>query len=113
MDASLVTTVSIDLCYRKRILPIGKEDHLRGVIDVVNQKAIVYDDSDESGMKYEVTAIPAELQERAERAGDRWVGLARPDQRRQHDEHAVAEGEVDDVIQEVHTDISIRGDPPM
>ena len=28
-------------------LPIGKEDHFTGVIDVVNQKAIVYDPSDD------------------------------------------------------------------
>lgn len=46
-------------------LPIGKEDHLRGVVDVVNQKAIIYDDSDEVGLKYEVTEIPADLKEYA------------------------------------------------
>ncbi len=49
-------------------LPIGKEDHLRGVIDVVNQKAIVYDPDDDFGMKYEVTEIPAELKEQAQAA---------------------------------------------
>jgi elongation factor G len=49
-------------------LPIGKEDHLRGVIDVVNQKAIIYDEQDDFGMKYEVTDIPAELQETAKAA---------------------------------------------
>src|SRR4051794_29508983 len=49
-------------------LPIGKEDYLRGVIDVVNQKAIVYDDNDEVGLKYEVTDIPAELKESAQAA---------------------------------------------
>ena len=32
-------------------IPIGAEDKLRGVIDVVNQKAIVYDPSDETGVK--------------------------------------------------------------
>ncbi|MFO1477703.1 MAG: elongation factor G [Verrucomicrobiota bacterium] len=46
-------------------LPIGKEDYLTGVIDVVNQKAIVYDPNDESGIKYQVTEIPAELKESA------------------------------------------------
>jgi elongation factor G len=49
-------------------LPLGKEDHFRGVIDVVNQKAIVYDDADESGLKYETTDIPAELQDSAKAA---------------------------------------------
>src|SRR5436189_5069450 len=46
-------------------LPIGKEDYLRGVIDVVNQKAIVYDENDEMGVKYAVTDVPAELKESA------------------------------------------------
>src|SRR5205085_8086405 len=49
-------------------LPIGKEDNFRGVIDIVNQKAIVYDDNDEVGLKYSVTDIPAELKEAAETA---------------------------------------------
>jgi elongation factor G len=46
-------------------LPIGKEDHLRGVIDVVSQKAIIYDPTDDFGMRYEVTDIPEDLQEQA------------------------------------------------
>jgi elongation factor G len=46
-------------------LPIGKEDHFQGVIDVVNQKAVIYDPTDEMGLKYEVTEVPAELQEQA------------------------------------------------
>ncbi|HZR16117.1 MAG TPA: elongation factor G [Verrucomicrobiae bacterium] len=49
-------------------LPIGKEDYFRGVIDVVNQKAIIYDDSDEVGLKYQVSDIPAELKEGAQAA---------------------------------------------
>src|SRR5258708_274446 len=49
-------------------LPIGKEDYFRGVIDVVNQKAIIYDDADEVGLKYQVTAIPAELKDSAQAA---------------------------------------------
>src|SRR6267154_6294450 len=49
-------------------LPIGKEDNFTGVIDVVNQKAIVYDANDEVGLKYSVTDIPAELKDSAEAA---------------------------------------------
>src|SRR3954467_536650 len=49
-------------------LPLGKEDTFRGVVDIVNQKAIVYDDNDEVGLKYEVTEIPAELKDSAETA---------------------------------------------
>ncbi|WCJ59560.1 elongation factor G [Fontisphaera persica] len=47
------------------MLPIGKEDHFQGVIDVVNQKAIVYDPEDELGVKFSITDIPADLRERA------------------------------------------------
>jgi elongation factor G len=49
-------------------LPIGKEDYFTGVIDVVNQKAIVYDANDEVGLKYEITEIPAELKESSQAA---------------------------------------------
>jgi elongation factor G len=49
-------------------LPLGKEDNFRGVIDVVNQKAIVYDEADEAGLKYSVTDIPGDLKEAAQAA---------------------------------------------
>lgn len=49
-------------------IPIGKEDGFRGVVDVVNQKAIIYDETDEVGLKYQVTDIPAELKDSAKAA---------------------------------------------
>jgi elongation factor G len=49
-------------------LPIGKEDYFSGVIDVVNQKAIVYDPSDDFGLKYQITEIPAEQKDSARAA---------------------------------------------
>jgi elongation factor G len=49
-------------------LPIGKEDTFRGVVDLVNQKAIIYDDADEVGLKYEIAEIPADLKEAAKTA---------------------------------------------
>jgi len=49
-------------------LPIGKEDHFDGVIDVVNQKAIVYEPNDDVGLKYTVTEIPDNLKESAQAA---------------------------------------------
>jgi elongation factor G len=49
-------------------LPIGKEDTFRGVVDVVNQKAIIYDDTDEVGLKYSVTDIPDDLKDSAQAA---------------------------------------------
>jgi elongation factor G len=49
-------------------LPIGKEDHLSGVIDVVNQKAIVYDPNDDFGLNYQTTEIPTDLKASAQAA---------------------------------------------
>jgi len=46
-------------------LPLGKEDYFRGVIDLINQKAIIYDEADESGLKYSVCEIPDEYRDRA------------------------------------------------
>ena len=50
------------------LIPIGAEDALCGQIDVVNQKAIMYSDSDRLGSTYEIVEIPAELKEQAETA---------------------------------------------
>ena len=51
-------------------LPIGAEDKFAGVIDVVNQKAIVWGPGDvaNEGLNYEVKEIPAEHQARAKAA---------------------------------------------
>ncbi len=50
------------------LIPIGKEDYLKGQIDVVNQKAIVYVDDNTMGSTYNVEEIPAELKDIAESA---------------------------------------------
>jgi elongation factor G len=47
-------------------LPIGKEEDFIGVVDIINQKAIIYDPSDEFGMTFEITEIPAELKDAAQ-----------------------------------------------
>jgi elongation factor G len=51
-------------------LPIGAEDKFAGVIDVVNQKAIVWGPGDvvNEGLNYEVKDIPAEHKKRAKAA---------------------------------------------
>ena len=51
-------------------LPIGAEDQFAGVVDVVNQKAIVWGTGDitNEGLKYEITEIPANLKEKAAEA---------------------------------------------
>src|SRR6266700_4215846 len=48
-------------------LPIGAEEQFAGVIDVVNQKAIVWGPGDvtNEGLKYEIKEIPAELKEKS------------------------------------------------
>ncbi len=50
------------------LIPIGKEDYLKGQIDVLNQKAIVYVDDNTMGSTYNVEEIPAELKDAAEMA---------------------------------------------
>ncbi|MGD0348808.1 MAG: elongation factor G [Verrucomicrobiota bacterium] len=51
-------------------LPIGAEDKFEGVIDVVNQKAIIWGPGDvvNEGLNYDVKEIPAEHKERARAA---------------------------------------------
>ena len=47
-------------------LPIGKEEHFKGVIDLVTQQAIIWDGKDK-GMSYQVTEIPEEMKAQAEK----------------------------------------------
>ena len=47
------------------VIPIGKEDYLEGVIDVVSQKAVIYDTTDPIGLRYDVVEIPEEHKDRA------------------------------------------------
>ncbi|HEV2096503.1 MAG TPA: GTP-binding protein, partial [Chthoniobacterales bacterium] len=42
------------------LLPLGKEDYLRGQLDVINKKAIIYSDSDDQGSVYEIRDVPDE-----------------------------------------------------
>src|SRR5437764_399380 len=42
------------------LLPLGREDQLRGQLDVINKKAIIYSESDQLGSTYEVTDVPKE-----------------------------------------------------
>jgi elongation factor G len=45
-------------------LPIGQEEHFRGVVDLVEMRAIVW--QDELGQRYEIEESPAELVEQAQ-----------------------------------------------
>jgi elongation factor G len=52
------------------LIPLGREDYLRGQIDVVNQKAVLYSDNDVMGSTYEVAEIPDDHKELAQKAYD-------------------------------------------
>src|SRR6202023_3234401 len=67
--------MSIDSIHKKLganawpvLLPLGREDQLRGQLDVINKKAIIYSDSDQLGSTYEVTDIPKEQVAAVEKA---------------------------------------------
>jgi len=47
-------------------LAIGAEEQFNGLIDLVKMKACIYDQSDESGVKFDYGEIPSELQGQAE-----------------------------------------------
>src|SRR5208283_5203505 len=57
------------------VLPIGAEDAFEGVIDVVNQKAVTWGAGEavREGLQYEVTEIPAALQDDAQAALDELI----------------------------------------
>ncbi|MFZ2339432.1 MAG: elongation factor G [Bacteroidales bacterium] len=47
-------------------IPIGAEENFRGMIDLISMKALVWDNDDTTGVKYEVEDIPANMLEEAE-----------------------------------------------
>ncbi len=57
------------------LIPIGVEESLRGQIDVINQKAIIYNDDDTLGSTYEIQELDADLKEQAEAAYNYVVAL--------------------------------------
>ncbi|MEP7070808.1 MAG: elongation factor G [Verrucomicrobiota bacterium] len=50
------------------LIPLGKEDYLKGQLDVVNRKAVIFSDSDQIGSTYEVTEIPEDSKALVEKA---------------------------------------------
>ena len=50
------------------LIPLGKEDHLRGQLDVINKKAILYSDNDVLGSTYEVADVPADYKALVDKA---------------------------------------------
>ncbi len=50
------------------LIPWGREDYLKGQIDVLNNKAVLYSDNDVAGSTYEIVEIPEEYVEIAKTA---------------------------------------------
>jgi elongation factor G len=51
-------------------IPIGLEEHLRGVVDLIKMKGLIWSNEDK-GAEYEIVDIPAELQADAEAAREK------------------------------------------
>jgi len=55
------------------LLPLGSEDTLRGQLDVINKKAIIYLDDEKMGSNYKIEEIPAEYKDLVDNAYDELV----------------------------------------
>ncbi|MBV8901478.1 MAG: elongation factor G, partial [Verrucomicrobia bacterium] len=55
------------------LIPLGSEDRLRGQLDVINKKAIIYSDNDVLGSTYEVKDVPAEYKQLVDDAHDELI----------------------------------------
>ncbi|DAB33383.1 MAG TPA: elongation factor G [Sulfurospirillum sp. UBA12182] len=54
-------------------IPIGAEENFKGVIDLVQMKALVWEDEAAMGSKYEVVDIPADLEEKAQEYREKMI----------------------------------------
>src|SRR5216110_1693647 len=50
------------------LIPLGKENHLKGQLDVINKKAVLYSDSDQLGSTYELADVPKEYVDLVDKA---------------------------------------------
>ena len=42
-------------------LPVGAEDQLKGIVDLLEMKAYIYDETDPMGRKFDITDVPADM----------------------------------------------------
>src|SRR3990167_8570026 len=63
-------------------LPIGREDQYRGLVDLIDQVALVWDESDETlGKEYKTIEIPADLLDQVKEYREKMIeGLAEVDE---------------------------------
>ena len=50
-------------------IPIGAESYFKGMVDLINMKALVWDETSKNGEAWNVEEIPADLQEQADPTG--------------------------------------------
>ncbi len=50
------------------LIPLGREDYLKGQLDILNQKAVIYVEDGQQGSTYQVEEIPVDHKELAEKA---------------------------------------------
>ena len=55
------------------LIPLGKEDNLRGQLDVINKKAIIYLEDESMGSKYVVEELPADKVDEVNKAYDELI----------------------------------------
>ena len=63
-------------------IPIGREDQYRGLVDLIDEIGLVWDDDDDSlGKEYTKIAVPADLQEQVKEYREKTIeGLAEVDE---------------------------------
>ena len=54
-------------------IPIGAEESFKGVIDLIERRAVIWKEDNEFGMKYEYTDIPEDLKEEADEWRDKLI----------------------------------------
>ena len=50
------------------LIPLGAEDQLKGQLDVINRRVIIYSDNDLMGSTYQIEEVPEDLKELVEKA---------------------------------------------
>ncbi len=56
------------------LIPLGAEDNLRGQLDVINKKAVIYSDDGSMGSTYQILELPEETKAMVDEAYDNLVG---------------------------------------
>jgi elongation factor G len=92
-------------------LPIGAEDHFKGVVDLIQMKGIIWDDSTQ-GMTYAETPIPDDMKEEADYWRAQLVeAVAEYDDKLMEkffeDPNSISEDEIHEAVRKATIDISI------